>query len=161
MKKHHYNSTLIWTGNTGKGTTDYRSYKREFKIQIDGKPDLIGSSDPAFRGDKKLHNPEELFLASLSSCHMLWYLHLCSDNGITVMEYQDRAVGEMIEEMGGAGSFESVVLKPQVVILEADKKKLATELHHKANQMCFIANSCNFEIRHKPKIFVESNSGDH
>lgn len=156
MKKHHYYSALTWTGNTGKGTADYRSYKREFKIQIDGKPDITGSSDPAFRGDKNLHNPEELFIASISSCHMLWYLHLCSEKGITVVEYNDRAVGEMIEEKGGSGSFESVTLRPEVLILESDKRELAKELHHKANEMCFIANSCNFKIRHEPRVSVES-----
>jgi organic hydroperoxide reductase OsmC/OhrA len=152
MKKHQYKSTLTWTGNTGEGTADYRSYKREFIIQVEGKPDLIGSSDPSFRGNKKCHNPEELFLASISSCHMLWYLHLCSDNGITVVEYKDRAVGVMIEEKGGTGFFESVMLRPEIEILELDKKELAMKLHHKANEMCFIANSCNFKILHEPII---------
>lgn len=154
MKKHHYESTLTWTGNTGRGTADYRSYKRDYEIQIDGKVALLGSSDPTFRGDKKRHNPEELFLASISSCHMLWYLHLCSNNGITVVEYQDRSKGEMIEKEGGAGYFETVTLHPKVVILELDKKELAMELHHKANEMCFIANSCNFKIRHEPSIEI-------
>lgn len=159
MKKHQYQSTLNWTGNTGKGTADYRSYEREFIIQIEGKPDLLGSSDPSFRGDKNRYNPEELFLASISSCHMLWYLHLCSDNDITVVEYQDRADAEMTEELGGAGHFESVTLKPEVTILEPEKEKLAINLHQKANNMCFIANSCNFEIRHKPSIEIRRNEG--
>jgi organic hydroperoxide reductase OsmC/OhrA len=73
-----------------------------------------------------------------------------------VVDYQDQAVGKMIEKENGSGYFESAILKPDVVILESEKKELAIELHHKANEMCFIANSCNFEIRHEPRITVES-----
>lgn len=155
MKKHHYKSILTWTGNTGQGTADYRSYKRDYEIHIDGKAALLGSSDPAFRGNKKRHNPEELFLASISACHMLWYLHLCSVNGITVVDYHDQATGMMLEKEGGAGHFESVTLNPKVVILESDKKEQAIKLHQRANEMCFIANSCNFEIGHKPSIEIQ------
>lgn len=154
MKQHIYTVSLDWTGNTGRGTTSYKAYRRDFIVQIDGKPTLKGSSDPSFRGDKNRYNPEELFVASISSCHMLWYLHLCSANGITVVDYKDTANAVMIEEEGGAGHFESVTLKPEVGILESDKKELALELHHKANEMCFIANSCNFEIRHEPSITI-------
>lgn len=150
MKEHKYLVDLRWTGNTGKGTANYRSFQRGYTIQIDGKPDIKGSSDPSFSGDKNRHNPEELFVASLSSCHMLWYLHLCSENGITAIDYHDEAEGVMTEEKNGAGYFESVILKPHVTILEADKKELAKELHRQANKMCFIANSCNFKIAHEP-----------
>lgn len=154
MKSHTYKTKLTWTGNTGKGTVNYHAYQRDYKIQIEGKPEIKGSSDPAFRGDKNRHNPEELFVASLSSCHMLWYLHLCSENGITVVDYSDDAEGVMTEKENGAGYFESVTLKPEVTILEPDKKKLAEQLHSQANKMCFIANSCNFEMGHKPVINV-------
>lgn len=155
MKKHTYKTSLIWTGNNGVGTASYQDYDREYTIQIDGKQDIPGSSDPSFRGDNTRHNPEELFIASLSSCHMLWYLHLCSVNGITVVDYQDNATGVMIEKEGGAGNFQSVVLKPQIVILESDKKNQALKLHKQANKKCFIANSCNFQIGHEPKITIK------
>lgn len=157
MKKHIYKTQLIWTGNTGRGTASYRAYQRDYTIQIEGKPEIKGSSDPAFRGDKNRHNPEELFVASLSSCHMLWYLHLCAENEITVIDYEDKAEGVMTEKESGAGYFESVILKPKVTILEADKKELAQRLHHQANEMCFIANSCNFEISHEPVSKVLKN----
>lgn len=156
MKKHTYQTSLIWTGNTGKGTTGYQEYQREYIIQIDGKADIKGSADSSFRGDKSRHNPEELFVASLSSCHMLWYLHLCSVHGITVVDYQDRADGVMVEEEGGAGHFESVLLKPEITILESDKIELALKLHQTANEKCFIANSCNFEIEHNPTISIKT-----
>jgi len=94
MKKHNYSIELEWTGNKGSGTFDYRSYSRNHKFIIEGKPtELLGSSDPNFRGDATRYNPEELFLSSISACHMLWYLHLCSDNGIIVHEYIDKAEG--------------------------------------------------------------------
>lgn len=154
MKKHNYKASLVWTGNLGKGTADYRAYKRNYKIQIEGKSYILGSSDPSFRGDKTRHNPEELFVASLSSCHMLWYLHLCSENGITVTDYRDFAEGIMQEDKSGAGYFESVILRPEVTILEPDKTEVAKKLHVQANKMCFIANSCNFKVQHEPSIRV-------
>jgi organic hydroperoxide reductase OsmC/OhrA len=154
MKSHHYKSEIKWTGNTGKGTKSYTSYERSYNIMIHGKPTLKGSADPAFRGNKDLYNPEDLFLASISSCHMLWYLHLCAENNITVVEYQDKASAEMKLSSEGSGQFTEVNLHPEVIILEKDKIELAKSLHHKAHEFCFIANSCNFPIQHKPKIIT-------
>lgn len=154
MKRYHYKATIKWTGNTGRGTKEYRAYNRDYIIRIKNKPVIKGSSDPSFLGDKAHHNPEELFLASISSCHMLWYLHMCSINGITVMDYEDNAEGEMVEENNGAGHFESVTLKPIVTILEKEKSERAIKLHRKANQMCFIANSCNFDVLHDPVLRI-------
>lgn len=98
MKQHNYTTTITWTGNKGNGTSNYRAYERSYDISIAHKADISGSSDPAFRGDKTKHNPEDLLVASLSSCHMLWYLHLCSEAGIIVTDYVDNATGIM-EEM--------------------------------------------------------------
>src|SRR5574341_2146686 len=103
--EHKYSVTIHWTGNKGKGTIDYRSYERSHTIATENKVDILCSSDPAFRGDKTKHNPEELLVAALSSCHMLWYLHLCSAGGIVVTQYIDRAEGIMVEEAGGSGRF--------------------------------------------------------
>jgi organic hydroperoxide reductase OsmC/OhrA len=152
MKAHYYQSLIKWTGNTGKGTKSYTSYERSYDIIIDNKPTLKGSSDPAFRGNAELHNPEDLFLASISSCHMLWYLHLCSVNKITLIDYQDKARATMQEDADGKGHFTEAILHPEVIILEKDKIELAESLHQKANELCFIANSCNFPIHHKPTI---------
>ena len=81
MKLHQYAINLRWTGNTGQGTKTYTSYGRNHEISAPGKPVLPASSDPHFRGDAARYNPEELLVASLSACHMLWYLHLCATNG--------------------------------------------------------------------------------
>src|SRR4249919_4234887 len=118
MKSHHYNTKLVWNGNTGKGTESYRAYERAHEIVVDGKPLIPASSDPSFRGDASRYNPEELFLASLSSCHMLWFLHFCSDASIIVLEYSDAAVGKMIESYDGNGRFSEVILYPRVKVKE-------------------------------------------
>ncbi|WKV12065.1 OsmC family protein [Marivirga harenae] len=154
MKSHRYHSFIKWTGNYGKGTKSYSSYDRSYDIIISNKPTLKGSADSAFRGDASMHNPEDLFLVSLSSCHMLWYLHLCADANITVVNYCDKASAKMNISEGGKGFFEEATLRPQVIILEKDKFELAKSLHQQANEYCFIANSCNFPIHHKPIISI-------
>ncbi len=155
MKHHNYKINIIWDSETSGVTTGYNSYSRNHKISSKGKPTILASSDPAFRGDHSKYNPEELFLASISSCHMLWYLHFCTNEGITVLEYNDNTLGTMIEEGTGAGRFISVILNPTVKIKESDKVALAKSLHEKANEFCFIANSCNFKIQHHPIIVLQ------
>lgn len=152
MKRHQYRTTVTWTGNPGEGTRSYHVYSRAHQIAIPGKPDIEGSADPVFRGDPEKHNPEELFLSSIAACHMLWYLHLCADNGITVVAYSDEGIGVMLEEKDGKGRFQSVTLNPVVTILNRENRDKALSLHKKANEMCFIANSCNFPIIHQPQI---------
>jgi organic hydroperoxide reductase OsmC/OhrA len=151
MKKHNYQITIEWTGNQGTGTSDYKSYNRNHKISSEGKYDKInGSSDPSFLGDKTKYNPEDLFLSSLSSCHMLWYLHLCATNKIVITEYVDNARGVMEIMENGIGKFVEVTLYPTVKIENAAMISKANELHAEATKMCFIANSCNFKVKHNP-----------
>ena len=153
MKEHLYDIKIEWTGNEGEGTRNYKSYSRSHSISGKGKyTEILGSSDPNFLGDNSKYNPEDLFLASISSCHMLWYLHLCSVNNIIVREYTDDAKGIMNESNDGKGKFTSVTLNPVVTLEDKSKKEEAIRLHHKANEMCFIANSCNFEIKHIVRI---------
>jgi len=155
-KQHRYSLIVKWTGNTGSGTSDYRAYERSHKIISKNKKDIEASSDPAFRGDRTKHNPEELFLAALSSCHMLWYLHLCADAGVTVVEYTDEAEGIMLETENGGGHFSSVTLHPIVIVRDKSMLEKANDLHHEANKLCYIANSCNFPVKHEAKseIFI-------
>lgn len=152
MKNHNYQITSHWDSKISGLTSSYITYNRNHIIEIPGKTTIEASSDPSFRGDPTKHNPEELFLASISSCHMLWYLHLCASNKISVVEYIDRAIGTMVEENSGCGRFSEVILNPKVIINGSDNNELALKLHHEANKNCFIANSCNFPIVHKPKI---------
>lgn len=157
MKNHQYKSKIVWTGNTGESTKNYRSYQRNYTISVDGKADILGSSDPAFLGNPELHNPEDLLLASVSSCHLLWYLHLCSVNKILVLEYEDFAEGTMIENENGSGKFSEITLKPRIVVADKEMIEKAFELHQKANKYCFIANSLNFEVKHHPEITYKQN----
>lgn len=149
-REHHYAVTTEWTGNTGTGTQSYRSYERSHEIKLENKATILGSSDPSFRGDKSKHNPEDLLLASLSACHMLWFLHFCSEAEIIVTAYTDHAVGTMAETANGGGHFTEVILRPQVVVTHASMIDTANALHTKAHQYCFIANSVNFPVRHDP-----------
>ncbi|MBC7418249.1 MAG: OsmC family protein [Pedobacter sp.] len=155
-KDHLYKTKVTWTGNKGSGTMDYRSYDRDYMISIDGKIDIPGSSDSVFLGDKSKYNPEDLLLASVSSCHMLWYLHLCSKNDVVVIEYKDEAVGMMEEIEDGSGKFKEITLFPKVTIADKAHLSLAQGLHKEAKKMCFIANSLNFPIDHKPEIKAEN-----
>lgn len=151
---HTYSVTVTWTGNTGPGTTGYRSYDRAHAIGAGGKPDIPGSADPAFRGDRGRWNPEEQLVGSLSACHMLWYLHLCSEAGIAVQAYQDVAEGVMQQRPDGSGQFVEVVLQPEITVPPGTDLERARALHGAANTMCFIANSVNFPIRHEPVFLV-------
>jgi len=152
---HHYATALRWTGNTGQGTASYQSYERNHVIQVSGKPEIPGSSDPSFRGDRSRYNPEEMLVASLSSCHMLWYLHLCAAAGIIVVNYLDNASGTMIETADGGGYFSEVTLRPEVTITDAARREEADQLHAKANALCFIAKSVNFPVHHQPSCKVQ------
>ncbi|AWW29953.1 OsmC family peroxiredoxin [Echinicola strongylocentroti] len=155
-KFHHYQTLIEWTGNTGMGTRGYLAYQRNFDVTTEGKAQIAGSADPHFRGDKSRHNPEELFLASIASCHMLWYLHLCAEAGVSVVNYEDHAEGIMQENKNGSGQFNEVVLYPVVTVENEDMKTKAMLLHEEAQKHCFIANSCNFNIRHKPVVRIAS-----
>ena len=146
MKQHSYNVRVEWIGNDGEGTKTYKSYRRDHTIICDGKPQIHGSSDPSFRGDRTRHNPEELLVASLSSCHMLWYLHLCSLNHITVLDYRDSASGVMEEYDDGSGEFAQVTLMPTVAVRAGDDRAKALALHEEAHRFCFIARSVKFAV---------------
>lgn len=154
-KLHRYTTEINWTGAGNEGTKNYRSYERRYDININGKPCIKGSSDPAFRGDPACHNPEDMLVASASACHMLWYLHYCSVNKIVVKSYLDRAEGVMSEAQDGSGRFEEITLKPVITIAAGGDADKAMALHHDANKACFIANSLNCPIKHDATIEFE------
>jgi len=154
-REHSYSVSVRWTGNTGAGTSGFRNYKRDHEISAPGKPPIPASSDPAFRGDKARYNPEELLVASLSACHMLWYLHLCADVGIVVTEYHDDASGAMAETKDGGGHFTQVTLRPVVKVAGQVDPELARRLHEQAHHLCFIANSVNFPVLCEPSLEFE------
>lgn len=152
--EHYYTTKVSWIGNLSTGTSGYSEYSRRHEIIVEGKPLIPGSSDLSFRGDPERYNPEDLLVSSLSSCHMLWYLHLCADANIIVTEYVDYAEGIMVEETGGSSKFQRVVLHPNVTVIEGTNLLKAHELHSQANTRCFIANSVNFTVEHEPTFKI-------
>lgn len=152
-KLHTYDTRVTWTGNLGTGTSGYRDYGREHEVSADGPPTIPGTSDPSFRGDPERWNPEQMLVASLAQCHLLWYLHLCSTNGVVVVSYTDDAVGTM-EETATGGRFTSVALSPAVEVAAPEMVEKAVALHEEAHRACFIANSVNFPVSHEPVVTV-------
>jgi organic hydroperoxide reductase OsmC/OhrA len=148
---HTYDTVVTWTGNRGTGTSGYRHYDRAHEVNADGPAPILGSSDPAFRGDPARWNPEQLLVAALSQCHMLQYLHRCADAGVVVTGYVDHAHGTMAEA-GEGGRFTEVVLRPQVSVASPAMVDAATALHAAAHRACFIASSVNFPVRHEPQV---------
>ena len=150
---HTYTGHIVWTGDRGTGTSGYRDFARDHDFQAGTKPPIAMSSDAAFRGDAARWNPEDMLLGSLSSCHMLWYLHLASQAGVIVRSYIDNPVGRMLEDARGGGCFEEVLLKPQVTISRGDLS-IAVALHDEAHTKCYIANSVNFPVRCQPHVIL-------
>lgn len=151
---HTYDVTVTWTGDDGEGTTTYRSYRRDNVVTAEGLPDLAGSADPAFRGDPTRWNPEQLLVAALSQCHLLTYLHLCATNGVVVSGYVDDAHGEMTLNRDHSGQMASVTLRPRVTVADAGMVERAVALHHDVPDLCFIARSVNFPVRHEPTVLA-------
>ena len=152
MRSHSYAVNVSWTGNLGTGTSDYRAYSRANEVTAAGPPPLPGSSEPTFRGDPARWNPEQLLVASLSQCHLLWYLHLCAVGGVVVTAYEDAATGTMVETPDGGGHFTEVTLHPRVTVASSEMVDRAVELHDQAHKHCFIASSVNFAVRHEPSV---------
>jgi organic hydroperoxide reductase OsmC/OhrA len=145
-KEHHYSCRIAWTGNRGDGNRTYKGYDRTWDIETPGKPVINCSNDPLLGGDPSLPNPEDLLLSALSSCHMLWYLHLASKAGIVVQYYRDNPVGIGRSEPNGAGQFVRAVLRPTIGLAAGSDRARAGAIHHEIHRYCFIARSVKFPV---------------
>lgn len=150
--EHRYRVTLDWTGAAKGPAKDYASYSRSFTARIAGKPDLVGSADPAFKGDPAIHNPEDLLVVSLASCHMLSYLALAASSGVTVTAYADEAEGRLEQGADKGWKMVEVVLRPRVTLAPGADQAKAQRLHDRAHDVCFIARSVNFPVKHEAVI---------
>lgn len=148
---HRYELDLVWQGNRGAGTTGYRDYGRQVLVTAEGKPELQGSADSAFRGDADRWNPEELLVAALAQCHLLSYLHSAVNHGVVVTAYNDRPVGVM-EQIGQGGRFTGVTLRPHVTVADESMAQMAQSIHREAGENCFIAASMGFPVSHEPTV---------
>lgn len=149
--EHHYQVRTEWTGNTGQGTATYGGYSRAHEISIANKPPIPGTTEvPRFHDDSR-YTPEELLVAALSACHMMWLLHLCADAGVTVVSYTDDALGKM-RQQGPTGQFSEVTLRPVMKITDASRIADAVALHEKVHELCNIARSVNFPVYCTPSV---------
>lgn len=151
-KPHDFTAVIEWTGNRGDGTRTYRGYDRTWNIAQPGKAVIACSNDPMLGGDATKMNPEDLLIASLAACHMLWYLHLASNAGISVVSYRDEALGSGESERDGTGRFLSATLRPTITVEKGADLQLAAALHEEVHKHCFIARSVNFPVRYEPSI---------
>ncbi len=151
MKNHEFESEIIWTGNRGTGTATYKGYDRTWSIVTPSKPRVDCSNDPLLGGNKLLHNPEDLLLSTVAACHMLWYLHLASSAGITVLSYKDSPVGMAESSPNGAGRFVEAILRPLIGVAPGTDTALADAIHGQIHEVCFIARSVNFPVRYQAR----------
>jgi organic hydroperoxide reductase OsmC/OhrA len=151
MGSHEYTASVVWTGNRGEGTRTYRGYGRDHRISFPGKPSLEATASVGAMIDPGRVNPDELLVAALASCHMLWYLHLCAEAAVVVEAYSDDAVGTLETASDGSGHFVEATLRPRVRLRSGDPD-LAVRLHEEAHRRCFIASSVNFPVRCRPVL---------
>lgn len=151
-----FEAVVTWTGNRGTGTSTTKAFSRDLAIEAVGKPPILGSTAPSFGGDPSRYDPEDLLVASLSSCHMLWYLYLAAEAGVVVISYRDTARGTMALGRGGTGQFTEAVLSPEITVTAASDADKALALHERAHEMCYVARSVNFPVRVEAKITRES-----
>ncbi len=154
-KKHEFPSRIVWTGNRGTGTSAYKAYDRTWDMTVQDKTVLHCSNDPLLGGDPSKYNPEDMLIASVASCHMLWYLHLCSVAGVTVLAYEDNPIGVGESEPDGTGRFLEAILKPKITITADSDAEKAVSIHDEIHNYCFIARSINFPVRYEPEILVQ------
>ena len=154
--EHIYKTTAVWTGNKGEGTKNVRNYDRSHTVTVEGKPELFLTTDNPAVGDKSKLNPEDLLVSAISSCHMLSYLYVCALEGIVITAYTDNAMGIMIETVNGGGSFKEVTLNPIFYVADESMVEKAIALHHKAHEVCYIANSVNFGVKCNPICKLEN-----
>jgi organic hydroperoxide reductase OsmC/OhrA len=148
-RQHDYTARVTWTGNRGEGTQTYRGYDRTWDLATPGKPVIHCSNDPLLGGNPALPNPEDLLLASLSACHMLWYLHLASEAGIVVESYSDDPLGVGETSPNGAGRFLRATLRPHIVVRAGCDLAAADAIHDRIHEYCFIARSVAFPLSYE------------
>jgi organic hydroperoxide reductase OsmC/OhrA len=145
MAEHHIH--LAW--DKGDAPFTYNDYPRNHALSFkNGQETVIASAAPAYKGDATKADPEDLLVASLSSCHMLSFLAIANKKKVTVTAYEDDAVG-FLENDNGTLWIARVILRPKVTC-DADAGTLA-QIHHLAHEACFIANSVKTDVRIEPR----------
>ncbi len=150
---HSCEATVEWRAGEGGDAFTTRRYSRAHRWLFDGGAVVPGSSSPLVVpefSDEAAVDPEEALIASLASCHMLFFLDLVSRNALDISAYVDTAVGEMGKRDDGKIAMLSVALRPRATFIGDADWSLVEELHHKAHELCYIANSLNFPVTVEP-----------
>ncbi len=151
---HEYTATVLWQRHASEAFSDNR-YHRQHVLRFDGGVEVAGSSSPSVvplpYSTQAAVDPEEMFVASLASCHMLWFLSIAAQAGVVVERYTDNAAGVMSNNSKGKLWVSQVTLRPQVVLAPGSPAEKISDLHHRAHEECFIANSVRTEVLVQPQ----------
>jgi organic hydroperoxide reductase OsmC/OhrA len=149
---HRYRTTLRWRGSTGAG---YAAYSRAHTATATpAEVTLTLASDPAFRGDPRLLNPEQLVVIAASSCQLLSFLAIAARAGVEVLEYEDDAEGTMPEDDEPV-RIASIVLRPRIAVAAGVDPDRVVAFCEQAHHECYVANSLRTEVRVEPEIVVQ------
>jgi organic hydroperoxide reductase OsmC/OhrA len=148
MKDHTFSLHLAWESPADSGVTPRDRVWRRHTVSHPEKPTIAGSAAPAFRGENELWNPEELLLAALAQCHMLTFFYLALQADCDVISYTDTPEATLVTHPNGSGEIVEVMLKPVVSIRAGDEASVEA-FHQQAHELCFIARSVNFPVRHE------------
>ena len=155
MNAHEYGAEVTWQRAAHEAFIDNR-YSRRHLLRFDGGAEVVASSSPANvplpMSDAAGVDPEEAFVASIASCHMLWFLSLAGRAGYAIDSYRDAAVGVMTKNAAGKLWISTVTLRPEVRCggERQPSAEVLARLHHRAHEECFIANSVKSEVRCEP-----------
>lgn len=143
---HEYRATTSWRRTSEEFT--YDTYNRTHEVKFGGGEVIPWSAAPEFKGDANRVNPEEAFVASLSTCHMLTFLALCARKRFTVDTYFDEASGVLERNAQGRYWVARVSLRPRVAFSGARQPSTGelSDLHRTAHETCFVANSVKSEV---------------
>jgi organic hydroperoxide reductase OsmC/OhrA len=156
-KPHEYSAEVQWQRAAHEAFTDNR-YSRKHSLRFDGGTEVPGSSSPSVvplpMSDAAAVDPEEAFVASLAACHMLWFLSLAAQQGHVVDSYRDAAVGVMTKNAAGKLWISTVTLRPEVRFggERQPSAEALLQLHHRAHEECYIANSVKGDVRCEPLV---------
>lgn len=141
-----------------------KRYSRRHLLRFDGGAEVLGSSSPLVvplpMSDARAVDPEELFVSSLASCHMLWFLSIAAARAFRADRYFDRASGTMGKNAAGKLAMTEVILRPEVTFSgqHPPTREQIEQMHHEAHQACFIASSVRTAVRCEP-VYPEDRNG--
>ncbi|MFB9054551.1 OsmC family protein [Formosa undariae] len=150
----HFKIQNYWDLETAQTEKQSGGSLKTHHVYLENGKEIQVSAAKPFKGDATKYNPEELLMAALSSCHFMSYIYVCEQANISILKYEDTVEGFLKLNDDGSGAFTKIILNPKVTVKTIDQIELAESLHQKAGSLCFIANSCAFDIEYKPELIT-------